>query len=98
MTSEHDANNSAMQAATSANQGSQRTNTTAVVALVVALAVCGPVGLYLGYAARNEIARTGEQGSGFATAAIILGWLWVAGFVFAALVGFAFITPATPTG
>lgn len=66
-------------------QGSQKTNTMAVVAFVVALAVCGPVGLMLGYSARNEIARTGEQGSGFATAAIVLGWIWVAVLVFVAL-------------
>lgn len=68
-------------------QGSQRTNTMAVVAFVVALAVCGPVGLFLGYSARNEIARTGEQGSGFATAAIVLGWIWVAGFALVVLAG-----------
>lgn len=68
-------------------QGSQRTNTMAVVAFVVALAVCGPVGLMLGYAARNEIARTGEQGSGFATAAIVLGWIWVAVLVVVVLAG-----------
>ena len=84
------------QSATTPVPGPHKTNTMAVVAFVVALAVCGPLGLFLGYSARNEIDRTGEQGSGFATAAIVLGWIWVAGFIFVALAGFALVlTPAT---
>lgn len=47
----------------------------AIAAFVVSLVACAPVGIYLGYKAREQIRETGEQGGGFATAAIIIGWI-----------------------
>jgi hypothetical protein len=40
------------------------------------------VALVLGYAAKREIKRTNQNGSGMATAGIILGWIGVVGLVF----------------
>lgn len=56
------------------------TNTMAIIALVAAFVV-SPVGLVLGYLARKQIDQSGEAGRGFATAAIVLGWIWVAAVV-----------------
>jgi len=55
----------------------QRTNGMAIAALVLAIAGVGPLGLIFGYIARAQIERTDEAGSGFALAAIILGWIGV---------------------
>ena len=56
------------------------TNTTAILALVMAF-VFAPAGLVLGIVARKQIRRTGEEGSGLALAAIIVGGLVTAFFV-----------------
>lgn len=48
------------------------TNTMAILSLVFAF-VFAPVGLGLGIAARKQIARTGEEGSGLALAGMIVG-------------------------
>jgi hypothetical protein len=56
------------------------TNTLAIVSLVLAF-VFAPAALVTGIVARRQIARTGEEGSGLALAAIILGSLGTALFV-----------------
>ena len=56
------------------------TNTMAILALVMAFAF-PPAGLVLGILARRQISRTGEDGEGFALAAIIVGGLVTAFFV-----------------
>jgi hypothetical protein len=51
------------------------------------------VALILGYMARGEIAETGQEGRGLATAGIILGWVGVAVFVLAlAFFSFVFVS------
>ncbi|WP_409073728.1 DUF4190 domain-containing protein [Micromonospora chalcea] len=68
-----------------------RTNTMAIVALVLSLVgfascITAPIGAIMGHVARKQIRETGEQGEGMATAAIIVGWiltaLLVAGIIF----------------
>jgi hypothetical protein len=51
------------------------TNTMAILSLVFAF-VFAPVGLGLGIAARRQIARSGEEGSGLAMAGIIVGGIF----------------------
>ncbi|HET6873887.1 MAG TPA: DUF4190 domain-containing protein [Acidimicrobiales bacterium] len=51
------------------------TNTMAILSLVFAF-VFAPVGLGLGIAARKQIARTGEEGSGLAMAGIVVGGIF----------------------
>jgi hypothetical protein len=58
-----------------------RTNSLAIAAFVISLVACTPVGLWLGYKARSQIRESGEQGAGFAMAAIIIGWIGVFFFV-----------------
>lgn len=58
-----------------------RTNSLAIAAFVISLVACTPVGLWLGYKARSQIRESGEQGAGFALAAIIIGWIGVFFFV-----------------
>ncbi|GAA1483145.1 hypothetical protein GCM10009624_35850 [Gordonia sinesedis] len=41
------------------------------------LGITAPVGLYLGYRARTEIARTRQYGEPFAQVAIVVGWAYV---------------------
>lgn len=59
------------------------TNGKAVAAMVVSLAglvscpLVGAIGIYLGYRAREEIRRTGEEGDGMAQAGIIVGWVGI---------------------
>ena len=53
------------------------TNTLAIVALVLAFVV--PVGgVICGHMARKQIKETGEDGSGMATAALIIGYVYTA--------------------
>lgn len=68
-----------------------RTNTLAIVALVLSLVgftscITAPIGAIMGHVARRQIRETGEQGEGMAKAAIIVGWiltaLLVAGIIF----------------
>ncbi|MFU8852993.1 DUF4190 domain-containing protein [Micromonospora sp. SL1-18] len=59
---------------------SAKTNTMAIVALVLALVgfascITAPIGAILGHVARKQIRETGEQGEGMAKAAIIVGWI-----------------------
>jgi RNA polymerase subunit RPABC4/transcription elongation factor Spt4 len=65
--------------------------------LAFAIALFIPiVGLILGYSARNEIIRAKGKlgGDGFALAAIVIGWLWIAVGTFWLIV-FASISTAT---
>ena len=55
-----------------------RTNGLAIAAFIVSLVVNGLIGLILGYVARRQIEERGEGGRGFATAAIVIGWISVA--------------------
>lgn len=54
-----------------------KTNTMAIAAFVVSLVACAPIGIIMGHVARRQIRETGEQGAGFALAAIIIGWVGV---------------------
>lgn len=50
----------------------KRTSTLAIVAIILAIVV--PIaGIVVGIIARREVARTGEEGRGLSTAAIIVG-------------------------
>ncbi|MEW2594670.1 DUF4190 domain-containing protein [Micromonospora aurantiaca] len=60
-----------------------RTNTLAIVALVLSLVgftscITAPIGAIMGHVARKQIRETGEQGEGMAKAAIIVGWILTA--------------------
>ncbi|MGV9826863.1 MULTISPECIES: DUF4190 domain-containing protein [unclassified Gordonia (in: high G+C Gram-positive bacteria)] len=53
-------------------------NRTAIWAFVLSiLGITFPIGMYLGYRARREIARTREYGEPFAKVAIYLGWAYI---------------------
>jgi hypothetical protein len=52
----------------------------AIASLALSLAgffvgITAPVGAILGHIARKQIQETGEEGSGLATAGIIIGWI-----------------------
>lgn len=76
-----------MPPATTATVGAApgRTNTLATLALIFAI-IGSVVGLILGYVARAQIRRTGENGAGMALAAIIIGWIEVGLFVIVAII------------
>lgn len=71
-----------------------RTNSLAVAALVCGLGqfLLGPLptipAIVLGHAARRQIRRTGENGSGIALTGLILGWVGAAGLILLATVAF----------
>jgi hypothetical protein len=52
-----------------------QTNTMAILALVFAF-VFSPLGIVFGHMAKRQIARTGEQGGGLATAGLVLGYIF----------------------
>jgi hypothetical protein len=61
----------------------RRTNSLAVASLICGLAqpflgLTTIPAIVLGYAARGQIRRTGEDGSGLATAGLVLGWIGAA--------------------
>jgi len=56
-------------------------NVLAIIAFVAAFVVPLILPIVLGYIARGQIRRTGEQGAGLALAAIILGWIFTGFFV-----------------
>lgn len=63
-----------------------KTNTLAIVGLVLSIIGCSVVGIILGFVAKNQIKQTGEGGDGIATAAIVIGFVWIAlNFLFFAL-------------
>ncbi|WP_249713835.1 DUF4190 domain-containing protein [Rhizomonospora bruguierae] len=51
-------------------------NTYSILALVFAVAVFPPLGIYFGRKARQQIAQTGERGSELATVGIVVGWVF----------------------
>ena len=60
---------------------SQKTNTMAIVSLVFAFLI-PIVGLILSFVAKNQIKKTGEQGAGLATAALVVSIVfWVLGMI-----------------
>ena len=65
---------------------SRPTNGLAIAAMIMGIVgVCNPIsilGLIFGMVAKRQIAERGEQGDGFATAGIVLGWIGVASVVF----------------
>lgn len=54
-----------------------KTNTLAIVGLVLSIIGCSVVGIILGFVAKNQIKQTGEGGDGIATAAIVVGFAWI---------------------
>ncbi|HEY5438604.1 MAG TPA: DUF4190 domain-containing protein [Acidimicrobiales bacterium] len=62
------------------------TNGMAIASMVLGIVWVWGLGsvmaLILGYAAKREIRRTGQNDSGMATAGIVLGWIGVVGLVF----------------
>jgi peptidyl-prolyl cis-trans isomerase B (cyclophilin B) len=55
-----------------------KTNTLAIVGLILSIIGCYIIGIILGLVAKNQIKRTGEAGDGIATAAIVVGLAWLA--------------------
>ncbi|GIJ38216.1 DUF4190 domain-containing protein [Micromonospora andamanensis] len=58
----------------------QKTNSMAIVALVLSLigvgsCITAPIGAIMGHVAMRQIRETGESGEGMAKAAIIVGWI-----------------------
>lgn len=58
-------------------------NTLAVLALVFGI-LGGILAIPFGHVARSQIRKTGEDGSGLALAGLILGYIWLAGWLIAA--------------
>ena len=54
----------------------QGTNGLAIASLITAF-LCSPVGIVLGFMAKNQIKQTGQGGSGLATAGIVLGVVFI---------------------
>jgi hypothetical protein len=72
-------------------------NLYAILALVFAVAVFAPLGIYFGHKAKAQIAQTGERGVELATAGIVVGWIFTAMFglfilVWCAIAGSIFVT------
>ncbi|AFA71092.1 putative membrane protein [Gordonia polyisoprenivorans VH2] len=75
---------SAATAARSSSRSTAKTSTLAIWAMVLSVIGCtSPIGLYLGYRARNQIRRTREYGEPFATVAIIVGWAYILALIVA---------------
>lgn len=63
-----------------------KTNVLAIVALVLAIFV-PLVGAILGHVAMGQIKKNGEEGRGFALAAIIIGWVFTGLAILAVFLG-----------
>lgn len=66
---------------------SEKTNTLAIVSLILAFFI-PLVGAILGHVAMGQIKKTGEQGRGIALAGVILGWVFTALSILAAILFF----------
>jgi peptidyl-prolyl cis-trans isomerase B (cyclophilin B) len=55
-----------------------KTNTLAIVGLILSIVGCSLIGIILGFVAKNQIKTSGEGGDGLATAAIVIGFAWIA--------------------
>jgi hypothetical protein len=75
----------------SAAQTASGTNTTAVLSLVFGLFGSGIIAVVLGHVARGQIRRSGERGSGMATAGLILGYVAIVVYVGLAIAYVVFI-------
>lgn len=65
-------------AAPRAATSDKSTNTLSIVAMVLSVIGCTfPIGLVLGYRARNQIRKTKQYGGYFATVAIVVGWAYL---------------------
>ncbi len=76
-------------------------NMYAILALVFAVMVFPPVGIYFGYKAKQQIAQTGERGIELAAAGLVVGWIFTALYVlffivWCGLAGTMFARSATP--
>jgi Sec-independent protein secretion pathway component TatC len=69
------------------NTSSEKTNTLAIVSLILAFFV-PLVGAILGHVAMGQIKKTGEQGRGIALAGVIVGWVLTALSVLGAILFF----------
>jgi hypothetical protein len=70
------------------------TNQNAILALVLSL-VLAPLGIYFGNKAKKEIAVTGEDGDGLATAGLVIGWIGTGFLILSVLLcGLGFLIPA----
>ena len=58
-----------------------RTNTPALLSLIFGILGSGLVAVILGHVAKSQIRRTGERGSGMATAGLVLGYLGLAAVI-----------------
>ncbi|MDF3285111.1 MULTISPECIES: DUF4190 domain-containing protein [Gordonia] len=66
------------------SRSTAKTSTLAIWAMVLSVIGCtSPIGLYLGYRARNQIRRTREYGEPFATVAIVVGWAYMLALIVA---------------
>ncbi|MEV2236847.1 DUF4190 domain-containing protein [Micromonospora sp. NPDC049891] len=71
----------------------QKTNSMAIVALVLSLigvgsCITAPIGAIMGHVAMGQIRETGESGEGMAKAAIIVGWI-LTGLLALVIIGYA---------
>jgi Domain of unknown function (DUF4190) len=74
---------------------SQRTNTLAVVALVLGVVGVSLGGVICGHLALSQIRRTGEAGRGMAIAGLVLGYLWIAVVVILLIVAASLASSST---
>ncbi|MGH3912324.1 MAG: DUF4190 domain-containing protein [Pseudonocardiaceae bacterium] len=72
------------------------TNTMAILALVLAFAFW-PLAIVFGHIARRQIARTGESGRGWATAALVIGYVVLGLTVLVVITVVALIGATAPT-
>ena len=56
------------------------TNVMAILSLVFAF-VFAPLGIVFGHIAKNQIRRTGEAGSGLATAGLVIGYIFTIAWI-----------------
>jgi hypothetical protein len=85
-------------------QPARRTNGLATASLVLGimefwtLGITGIPALICGYLARSQMRVRGEEGSGMATAGIVLGWLAVVGWGLVAVLGFTLAFHSSGSG
>lgn len=59
-------------------QSPDRTNPFAITAMILGIIGGSVLAIAFGFIAKSQIRRTGERGSGMATAGIVLGFVWAA--------------------
>ncbi|MGH3913470.1 MAG: DUF4190 domain-containing protein [Pseudonocardiaceae bacterium] len=73
------------------------TNPLAILALALGFS-CWPLAIVFGHLARRQIARSGEQGQGLATAGLVIGYLVLGLTVLTVVAVVALIGATAPTG